>query len=254
MLRFDFGTRVRLLVTSRAFVNANIYIVGATREGIFKFKHSVLNQQLRITQRFEIPDIPIWVTIIDADDTINRGDVWAQVQLEINGDIMHALISGYVFSVKPMAWPKTNLQIPQPLESKIIEVSSLTQGAGNENNIQVAEGEIWKVRALEVALTTSATVANRRVHLQMQSPILGVYDFISSVDQTASTTKKYTFTPLGTALALSDDNDIIVPITPDITVDQDWNFQTSTTNLQAGDTFGTLFAMIERYIDLEAQN
>lgn len=110
-------------------------------------------------------------------------------------------------------------------------------GAGSEISETVTSGEMWKLQSITFSLVTSATVANRRVHFQVNGPEGRLLDAFSDIDQPASTTRQYTVAAFGNLPDREDGDDILIPIPPDFLVPQTSTLKTSTTNLQAGDNF-----------------
>lgn len=123
-------------------------------------------------------------------------------------------------------------------------VTIANPGAGNEVSYP-GYGDGWRARVMHMGftLTTSATVADRRVQVVIRR---GTRDFIVSVAevvQTASLAVRYTVTPGGVASTAIIDNRILMrwPYPPEVwsdaTVNVGYTFLTDTVNLQAGDAF-----------------
>jgi hypothetical protein len=250
MLNFEYATRFQLLLSTRAILASTIDIVGATKEGIFKFSKTVGTTSTTEETYFNIPDLPIWVSVIDRSYAAFSGEVYAGVALAINGTKIQELCAGYVYQTQGITWPSINKESPQEQKGKLDVYSGTNPAAGVETSVTVPGGECWKIKALSVDFTTSATAANRRVHLKFQIEGADIYEFISSIDHAASLTKHYVFQPVPTAGTYSDDNDIIVPIAEDIFLLPGDSITTSTTNKQAGDDFAAIECFVERFIYL----
>lgn len=248
MLNFEFGTRFELKIFARSKTTDEINIVGATKEGVFTYKHITSTSDSGNTATFSLSDMPIWITVCDINNAIKQGNLWVKVDLQVNGNILQTLCSGYVHQYKSITWPTTGNE--QQLKSYgFFDVyTGANPAAGSETTITMPNGELWRITAITFTLTTSATVANRRVHVKINPKQNGSYDIISSVDQAASTARIYSCIPIGGAGTYSDDNDIIIPLPFDLWLPGESTITTSTTNIQAGDDFGVMTVHYERYL------
>lgn len=249
MLNFEYATTFEIVLRYRSRSTQPIIITGATKEGVFTFEFKLTSTTSVITHRFPIPDMPIWISIIDKNSTIDDGSTYITSYLSINKNNVLNMTAGYISRHKGMSWPQTQRENSTLLEGELGVINGTDPAAGNETSVDCPTGFKLRVRAITFTLVTSATVANRRVHVKITNYGADVYEFISSIDQAAGTTRKYTLMPIGGAGTYGDDNDIIIPIPENITLKESDQIITSTTNLQVGDNFSSTVALIERYVD-----
>jgi len=250
MLNFEYAARFELVVSSRSTVASTINIVGATREGLFKFSHLTVPGSTTLKERFNIPDLPIWVSVVDKIEDIKKGHVYTHVDLAINSDTIQALTAGYVYSKHSLTWPMSNIEPSDPTPGAVVATNATNPAAGAEWNITVPDGEMWRIMAIRFNLVTSATVANRRVHVSLEVGGAPAFELISSVDQAASLTRAYTCQAVGGAGTFSDDNDILIAMPDNMLIPGGDIIRTLTTNLQAGDDYGVATITYQRYITL----
>lgn len=248
MLKFEQSTRFAIVVQSASTRATTITITGATRSGPFKLRHTCVATEVPQSETFNLPDIPIWISAkADALD-VAYGEIYIQISFALNNDIMQPLAGGYVYGFKAISWPQPNVEPPIPDNTGATTQKSVTQPAAGSNfTYTIGTYTHAVIKAVTFTLTTSATVANRRVHLMVYDAGAGNMDFHASVDQAASLTRNYTCVPLSTAGSYADDNDIIIPISPDIIIGAQGTIQSAVLNLQAGDQLSIIkVAMVDR--------
>lgn len=184
-------------------------------------------------------------------DTMDRGEMWSELWLLVNGERVFRFGSGYLSSQTAISWPSQINETEQPARGFFTRQAGSDPAAGAEASIDSVTNRTWLLKAFHVTLTTSATVANRNVHLVIDP--YGNNDnlnFFGNVVQAAGTTIKYTFAPVGYLPTAADANNIIVPIPPDVVIREGATpaLSTSTTNLQAGDNFGAPVAIVEAFM------
>lgn len=248
MLHFSYASRIQLEVRYVARALGSINIVGATKEGTFNFKFTTALDLYGSQEWFNLPDIPIWVSVIDEGETFKEGEVWIKLSLRINDDLMMSYCSGYVHQFKSLSWPSTQMENPSPFKGTVDVTSSADPAAGAQLTYTMDDGVAFKINAITFTLVTDATAANRIVHILFDPKQNGSFECISSVSQTASTTKKYHCIPIGTAGVYTDDNDIIIPIPADLILPGESKIQTTVTNMQAGDNLGVMTIHREAFI------
>lgn len=240
MLNFGREATLELLVRSVATVVRTFNISGATREGLIRATHTSFgNKQAQISIH-RIPDIPIFFSVIPSATVTIQGRLHVTVSLRINGDIVFPLVSGYVYDHKPLSWPETNLRDNVPNHGNIEEIYTDDPAAGQEIEYFLEPNELWHITHCAITLVTSATVADRRVHLVFQGGRAGQIHCFAAINQTASQTRKYSFAPYGTILSEQDNGVILVNLPKDLWIDGEGTISTITTNLQAGDNFSRL--------------
>lgn len=248
MLRFEQATKFSLVVESCATIATTIVITGATRNGPFTLKHITVATEVPQEQSFALPDIPIWISAKSSVIDTFPNEIYVQLSFALNDDIMQPLCAGYLYGLSAVAWPMNNIEPPIPYEWGFTkQYTDPAPAAGSDftwTNLPYAFSEI---QAVSFTLTTSATVANRRVHLQIYDGGLASLDFHSSVDQTASQTRRYTCAAIGGAGSYANDDNIIIPIPAGLKGANEFTIGSDTLNLQAGDQFSqVVISLIEK--------
>lgn len=251
MLSYEHGTSFDLEVAVIASVVDSVNIIGSTREGIFKFTVSHTGGGTEESTILSIPDIPTFVTAFTTSTALERGEFWAQIFLRANGERIFKLASGYITRQSGLNWPLVQNDFEFAGGGKIRRVTGANPAAGAECADAVTDNQHWILKGYIVTLVTDATAANRRVHLTFQANGSTVTtEVFGLVDQTASQTIKYCFVPYGHVLDELDNSVIQVPLPPDMHLLSAATIGTSTTNLQAGDNFGSPSILIESFLEL----
>lgn len=123
----------------------------------------------------------------------------------------------------------------------IKRVASADPGAGAEATHTVPADVWWVLMGLQVALVTSATAANRRPALVIDDGAVEFDRLRAGVDQAASLTRTYTFTP--SVVAEVDRSatflEMIEPLAKRV-LPGGYRIRTVTQALQAGDNYGVM--------------
>lgn len=248
MLDFESGATFGLRIQSRSSISDRVTIRGATRAGTFVLQHTTdLNGGLQ-EETFNLPDLPIWVSVVDNATAYLRGELYVNVDLIVNGDPVHSLLAGYTYSGLSLSWPPINSTPPEPTQGALVTVTSANPAAGVELSHTVPAGQYWKVRAIRFTLVAAAAAASRFVHLQFKDASGNIiYDCVSNTAQIISETKTYACFPNNAGGNPTDGGIIYLPIPSEIILTDDFTINTLTTALNAGDNFGTMVIHIERY-------
>lgn len=246
MLRFGKSSQVRLFISVLGVTTTTLLLRFASREGVSEHRISYTGTGARQTFAFNISDIPMFLSLTTEDFSVNQGSIYATVDLQIDQETVQNLCSGYVYRLHSISWPISNNPDIVPGRGGIRMFNGANPAAGSEVSDTVPSGQMWRILQFVVTLVTDANVANRRVHLQINNNSFVGPDVFGSVDQAASTTRKYSFIVGGSPLDELDDNDIIVPLPEHLYVLGSGSVNTVTTNLQAGDDFGFTMYCIEQ--------
>ncbi len=240
LLKFGREMTIELVIQNKAGTNTSTYVKVAvvTREGLQIFPITLDNSIEITTQTFKLNDIPILVSAYDSGPAIEQGNCYISAFLRLNGQAFYTLFSGLVYRGKGISWPTNVIEDTTPTHGMITEMNIADPAAGAELTYTVPDNRIFVLQGVRFSLVTAVAAANRRVHLNIQFPGGWDFDFFSSYDQTASLTRYYTCTHVGTLLDDQDDNDVIIPIPPNLFLTQGAVISTVTTNLQAADNFG----------------
>lgn len=247
MLDFEGGTQFGLRVTHQSHSIINIVITGATKAGVFTYKLPTVGDRVIYTQDFGLSDVPIWITAAVDDNTYLPGTTFCRVDLLANGDVLQGLCSGYIDGVDAVSWPQTNLKPAVPNWGQIYRDSGTDPAANTEATYTIPDNLLGYIRSIHVRLVTDANVANRRVHMTLAIGATVMYDFFGTIDQTAGQTIDYFFIPNGAVTDELDNSKIVVPIPTDLRALDGWTLSTATLNRQAGDNFGAMDVLMERF-------
>lgn len=247
MLRFEGAVAFSLRIRTQARRAGTLTIRGITREGMFAFRHTTTANGVAQTQDFRIPDLPTLVSVVDDSSVYIQGEVVATLSLVANGEIIYSLCSGFVHAQKPLSYPESPLEDAVPGRGNFQTIVSADPGAGDEVSITVPSGRMWRVIAANVQLVTSSTAANRRVKLRLQTN--GGIDIVTAgaVDQTASTTRNYSWAQRGAIPAESVGTRIMLDMPREVYLITDDTVGTDTENIQAGDNFSVMQLLVEEF-------
>lgn len=236
MLKFEKATSFALIVQSNSVVATTVVIRGATRDGLFTIKHTTTSNEVTQTESFNLPDIPIWVSATVTALDVEPDECYVQLSFALNGDVMQPLAAGYIYGTTTVSWPSNNIKSPVPDAWSAPKTTAVSNPAAGSNFTFTNKSYTFsEIISVTFTLTTSATVANRRVHLSIFDGGLGNLDFHSSTDQAASLTRNYTCCAIGGAGSYANDNDIIIPIPPNLKGFAEYTIASDILNLQAGD-------------------
>lgn len=249
MLRFKGAVSFELQITSQATDTGTLTIRGMTRDGVFTFRHTVVNTGAPTVENYAIPDIPTLITVQDIDGNFQQGQCFATLNLVANGDVIFQLISGNIWIGNGQSYPNAQLKENRPGGGELKVLTSTDPAAGTEPSIIIGTYETWRLQSVNFTLVTDANVANRRVHLVLRASGGDEMNFFSSYDHPASTTRKYTCAPVGAGLDDQDDNDVIIPIPANLWFSSSSYIKTETTNKQVGDNWGVMQANVEAYFE-----
>lgn len=84
---------------------------------------------------------------------------------------------------------------PNPIDLGIVQKVSNGGSAGiaTAANLTVPDGKRWDVRALEVSLSSSATVGNRRLQISVYDAAQLIFRYYAGITQAASLSYGYVF-------------------------------------------------------------
>lgn len=250
MLKFGNKAKFELQVVAYSSVTWPVEMVGVTREGIIKFDVSHTGDNSEDVLTFQIPDIPISLTLFTDNSAVERGEYYASVYLLINGERVYKLCSGYVSKQSGINFPQTHD------ESELANGGLYKghQGANPAAGAEIAEGvpsnEHWILKGVRLSLATDSNVADRTVHLKI--PVCGStvqLDVFSSVVQPADTTYVYNFAPYPHISDTFNDDNVLVSLPPDLHSSLGRTFATVTENKQAGDDYTAPIFYVEQYFE-----
>ena len=246
-MSFEHATKFGLSITTQSNDDGIITIRGLTREGPFLFSHTTVSDRDRHFQRFAVPDFPICIVAINDDATLNHGQTFASIHLEINDNSMLQLCSGFIDSMTSISYPALQKQDRIPGRGHIREVVGANPAAGAEVSVTVPNGAIWLIHAFTVTFVADANPANRRVNILFTNPNGQEVNTVTNINQVAGATKKYNVANYG-AFVDSDQLDRLPSQLPsNLYLIAGGTITTSTESIQAGDDFGAPIILLEEF-------
>ena len=118
-------------------------------------------------------------------------------------------------------------------------------GAGADFSTQVGNGEVWRVIGFTATLTTSAAAANRvpAVRITDQTNVGGIASLSLAITATSVVTVSWGLYASTSATVVTGGSTTVA--LPEWTIPAGYLFQTVTGNIQAGDQWSAITAMIE---------
>lgn len=156
-----------------------------------------------------------------------------------------SLFAGYLDTRSPLAWPQVYRTVPGDGPGDI-RTFTISQPAVNTELLSgnLPEGKYY-FRTLHFKLVSDANAANRRVSINIMDDGGAVVAFLTpNVTQVASTTWHYTFS-LNANNVLNTAALIAYSTLPDMYMSGDYQINTVTSNMQAGDRYSALSASID---------
>jgi len=119
--------------------------------------------------------------------------------------------------------------------------------AGAEWFFDVPPGQIWKIQSLSFTLNSSVVVVNREVNLVFEHPSGGslFYRVANQNVQVANTTIRYSAGP-GVDVASVQVGAQLLSLPAGFTIPQTTRIRSFTSNLDAGDQFGSIVILVTR--------
>ena len=122
-LAFENATSFGLRLTLTGIDTSVVNITGFTKEGMFKFRVAPAGAGTVESFNFAIPDVPVMVSAFCTADTMDRGEVWAELWLTMNNERVFRFGSGYITSQTAISWPSTINETEHPGRGFITSVS-----------------------------------------------------------------------------------------------------------------------------------
>ncbi len=220
-----------------------------TKEGPFTYVHTPTSDGVVSTQTFRIPDIPISLSVFDVTDSFIQGQCYVKVSLLVNGDPMMILCSGFINLMHSLGYPQQDNPDKRPGRGYFVRTNSANPAAGAEHAYTVPSNEIWRILSLTAALVTDGTAANRRPHFVFNANNLTSIHAFPLVDQTATQTITYNVAQYGVMPDELDNSQVLVNMPTETWVIGGNTIETVTTNIQAGDNWGIMYILAERFFN-----
>jgi len=190
MLDFESGTSFDLEVITASKLTTLLEITGMTKEGTFKLGLTTDGLTAAQTTIFNLPDLPIWLTVKTDGITASVNDVFVMVYVRANKTRLQLLCQGFIGQFSGINFPNQVPLSPLQISGNMGRVGIANPAAGAEFSITIPAGEYWKINQIYATLTTDATVASRRPVLALRD-IAGTQTRIpSAADITAGQAAK----------------------------------------------------------------
>lgn len=246
MLKYGRGGKIQVRVTIQSLTTKTLRLRMLNREGFSEFACAYTSTGAQQSFTFDVSDIPTFLSVNDDSGDVEQGTSFATVRLLVDSEIVFTFCSGLVYTMKGISYPVGTQQDVVPGRGGFRHVAGANPAAGSEASITCPSSQMWRLIYMQVTLVTDATAATRQLHFTIGGNTFGAFSMPSPVSQTASLTRNYFIAPFGYLPAAAVDNDIVVPVPPELWIWDNDSFATVTTNLQAGDNYGTPTAAVEQ--------
>ncbi len=242
MLDFDHSAVFTLLVNtvSATVVATSLTIQGMTKYGVFKYSCGITATGGKQSFTFNLPDIPIFLSVIQEDTSFGPNNVYVMVKLRINNDVAVILTQGYANENSSLSWPSQEVVDPMSKMGALSTIAANNPAAGAEWTRTVGSYQYWEILALHFTLTTSADVANRRPAIK----IAGVATTYLTIPTPATITasKAYKINCYKGAIGTDDQIGLIqtVPLPDKLVLGPGAVISTVTTGIQAADQYSDI--------------
>lgn len=251
MLRFEESTAFSLRVKIISDAAYSISLRGMTREGIFKYNIQTTGTYTAETFDFALSDIPISITLDTSGSSVSIVYLKVNVALVINGTRYLALIQGTLNGNETLSWPTISEFIETQKRGFFTGITGAVPGAGMDIIDIIPAKQWWRLKGIEFALTTSATVATRRVKVAIGPTTPTSLVITSAAAQVASTAVTYTFLEGSTFINDTDSPIIQSPLPLDLWLPAGTQLATFVSGLQAGDQFTNAVYIVELHFQLD---
>jgi hypothetical protein len=158
------------------------------------------------------------------------------------------MMADYVTTAMAPGYPNGRTVTPVEGPGNVVSVAANNPPAGSDWSLSVPTNARWRVRSVNATFNASAAVANRQVIFNTLVGGLQQYTAGAIANITAGQTPIISFVP-GTSYAPIAPNLLAVPLTPDLLLLGGSVIGTNTNNLQAGDQWIPINALVEEWLD-----
>lgn len=240
MLAFENASSFRLDVDLVTDTLTEFTITGMTKEGPFAFKFESATSDNIQNFTFNIPDVPIAISLAKTGSGFSNIAAHATVHLSINNTRILVLCQGIINQLYGISYPSAAELTTIQRNGLYVAVVGTDPAAGAELNKTIPDNRIIEVAAISFELTTDANAADRTVTVFIEGDSGFKVIRASTVTQQANEVITYSLIPGGTnqASVANDQTEIAIPA--GIVLEADSVVRTVTTNRQAGDQFTNL--------------
>ena len=248
MLNYGQEAKFELVITSKSSTGVRFRVAGGTRSALINIRHQASSVGSTVTTKHGIDDFPVFLSVSDPNPGIGQIATYLTVHLEINGNPVMGLIAGRLETDATLTWPFPNLREPIPNRGEISSLATSDPAAGAQVSFTTDDDEMWRILWMSIQLVTDSMVATRQLHVILDNGGSGIVNLYSSIGQTASQTRNYTFGIFGTFTSKLEDDDILVAMPAELWLEGDTAITTTIDNGVAGDNLGPLQIMREKFL------
>lgn len=249
MLSFENGTTFGLSLTYNGPSGGTIEIRGITKEGFFSYKIPITSNNVSTTVTFGLPDIPVFISVVDSAGNMRQGQTFVELRLTLNGTQSYALCSGWVYKYKSISYPAIQNAETIPGRGNFNTIAPGSDPAVGQNlSYTFPTGATYRILGFRLSMDTSATVSNRRVKVGITFAGNDHEYMFSQVDQAASLTRNY-YGGIQVSQAAAIGSEIGMAIPQECWAKGGDTFFSNVTNLQAGDQVRSLELLVESFIN-----
>lgn len=250
MLSFEGSSQFLLRLTVQSTAESNVVVRGATKDGTFSFLVTPVSDKAPQNFDLGISDVPIWVSVLDAENGYLRGMLYVTLKLVVNGDELHQLASGYVYGQSGVTFPVTGNVESTPQFGFFDTITTNNPNAGSNINYTVPAYTYMRLRGASFSMTTSSTVANRRVQVAVSQAGGAKQYFLSAYDHAASDTVLYSLVPTGATATTTGDGLVVLPIPQELILPPGTLIETEVELLQSGDNLTAMSLFVEQWLQI----
>jgi len=188
-----------------------------------------------------------------AGTATKRGQTFIGIGLlrgtEVATNRIAILAKGYISSEVTLTYPEVIFEPPLTGRGVLRSIRGTNPAAGSVVSETVPTNARWTLHALQVSLTTDATITDRRMALRIDDGTNELMVIVSPQTQGASLTYTYNFAPVGIEHTLRWGN-VLIPIPANLTLLQGWRIRLWPDNLQAGDNLTAPQMLVEEWIEV----
>lgn len=186
----DFGDSsafgLQINCSPKASASATIFVRGVTKFGPFTYQCAVTAAGGQQDFNFVLPDIPIFLSITQANTITVMNGVWVCCRLTVNGDVGVVLTQGYPNTNTALSWPVQQNYHRLQLEGDRTQVTGVDPSAGANLSFSVPAGAFYEIVGVKFLFTAAVAVANRRPSVRATFGGNVLFDSAAPADITAS--------------------------------------------------------------------
>jgi len=162
-------------------------------------------------------------------------------------NVYELLFGDYVTTTQPAGWPYGRQLAGADGPGNMQALTAANPAAGADFVVAPSGNLRWRIQAVSALLTTSAAVANRIVHAEVEdSGGVTLSDVAALTAQVASTAVQYTFMP-GVSSQATVDGAQLISLPPAMFLDNGMQIASETTGIQAGDQWSNIRFYVEMW-------